>query len=75
MPRDVTRIDFEGVFDRSDNPNQVREFNYVFGYDVMDTETGMMIAEGEYRTVASDVPLNLDVAKDMLTELIETNQT
>jgi hypothetical protein len=75
MPREVTRIDFEGVFTREDNPNQVRAYNYIFGYDVIDTETGQMIAEGEYRTVASDIELNLDVAKDRITELIETNQT
>jgi hypothetical protein len=34
-----------------------------------------MIAENEFRTIASDLPLNLDIAKDTLTGLIETAQT
>jgi hypothetical protein len=75
MPRDVTRIDYEGVFTREDNPNQVREFNHVFSFDVMDTETGAMIMTNEYRTVATDEQLTIDQMKDRLTGLIETEQT
>ena len=75
MARDVTRIDLEEIRTRDDNPNQVREYNYVFSYDAIDTETGELIADNEYRTVASDIPLTLDAAKDKIVELIETNQT
>ena len=75
MPRDVTRMDYEGVFTREDNPNQVREFNHVFSFDVIDTETGSKIMDNEYRTIATDEPLSLDEMKDRLTALIETEQT
>lgn len=75
MPREVTSIELDGIFTKEDNPNQRREFNYVFKYSAIDTETGAMIATDEYRTIASDVPLNLDVAKDRMTGLIETQQT
>ncbi len=75
MPREVTRIELDSVITKDDREFQQREFNYVFSYDAIDSETGMTIADNEYRTVASDVPLNLDEAKDKLTELIETEKT
>jgi hypothetical protein len=75
MPREVVAIDLAEIRTREDNPNQVREFNYIFQYSAIDSETGALIAENEFRTIASDIPLNLDVAKDTLTGLIETAQT
>lgn len=75
MAREVISIDLEQIALKEDNPNQYREFNYIFKYSAIDSETGELIADNEYRTVASDIPLNLDVAKDRITELIETNQT
>ncbi len=75
MPREVTRIDLDSVFTKDDREFQQREFNYVFSYDAIDSETGATIADNEYRTIASDEPLNLDEAKDKLTELIETEKT
>jgi hypothetical protein len=75
MPRDVTTIELVEIRTRDDNPQQVREFNYIFQYSAIDTETGALIADSEYRTVASDVPLNLDEARAKITDLIETEQT
>jgi hypothetical protein len=75
MPREVTNIELAEIRTREDNPQQHREFNYIFQYSAIDTETGQMIAENEFRTIASDLPLNLDIAKDTLTGLIETAQT
>jgi len=75
MPREITYIVLDSVSTREDNPNQVREFNYIFQYSAFDTETGAMIAENEYRTVASDELLNLDEAKNRIADLIETEQT
>ena len=68
-------MDFEGVYTQEDNPNQVRAFNYVLSYDVIDTETGQLIVNNEFRTVASGETLSLDVIKERSTGLIETEQT
>lgn len=75
MPRDVTSIVLAEIRTKEDNPNQVREFNYIFEYSAIDTETGELIADSEYRTVASDAQLSLDEAKDRIVELIETEGT
>jgi hypothetical protein len=75
MPREITRIELDTIYTQEDRPYQVREFNYVFSYDAIDSETGAQIAANEFRTVASDEPLTLDEAKDKITELIETEQT
>lgn len=72
MPREVTRIEFDSVTTKEDNPNQRREFNYIFSYDTIDPETGAQIDNNEYRTVASDVQLTMDEAKARLTDLIES---
>ena len=72
MPHEVTSIELDTIFTKSeDNPNQQREYNYVLRIDTIDPETGAQRFAGEYRTVASDVPLNLDDVKDRMTELIE----
>lgn len=75
MPRQIVNIELAEVRTRDDNPQQVREFNYIFQYSAIDTETGQLIADNEYRTVASDVKLNLDEARAKIADLIETEQT
>lgn len=71
MPHEVTSINLDSISTKEDNPQQNREFNYVFKVDTINPETGEQVFAGEYRTIASDVPLNLDEAKDRMTSLIE----
>ena len=71
MPHEVTNIELDSILRRDDNPNQVREFNYVFKIDTINPETGEAQFQSEYRTIASDEILNLDEAKDRMTDLIE----
>ncbi len=71
MPHEVTNIELDAILRRDDNPNQVREYNYVFKVDTINPETGEAQFQGEYRTIASDDILNLDEAKDRMTDLIE----
>jgi len=75
MPREVTRIELDSIFTKEDRSYQTREFNYVFSFDAIDSETGAQTHANEYRTVASDEPLTLDEARDKMTELIETEGT
>lgn len=71
MPHEVVNIVLDSIFTREDNVNQQREFNFVFKVDTIHPETGEAQFTGEYRTIASDTPLNLDEAKQMMQDLIE----
>lgn len=71
MPHEVTFIELDSIITREENVNQVREFNFVFKLDTVDPETGEQRFAGEYRTIASDTPLNLDDARQRMVDLIE----
>ncbi len=71
MPHEVSFIELDSILTREDNPNQIREYNFVFKLDTIDPESGEARFQGEYRTIASDTPLNLDEAKDRMVDLIE----
>lgn len=77
MAREITEIVLDAIFEKGDGnvPGQQRNFNYVVRYSVIDNETGEMLAIDEYRTLASDSPLDEQAVIDEMTNLIETTGT
>jgi hypothetical protein len=55
---------------REEGSGQVREFNYVFEITTADTETGEIIMDHEYRTLASDEFLSDIDAYEAMEDLI-----
>lgn len=75
MPQEVISIVFDSLREKSKYIGQRREFSYVFKLSTVDVDTGDPVLTNEFRTYASDLPLDVRDAQFALTNLIEESPT
>ena len=54
MPEEILEILLEDVFTKAEHEYQQREYNYVFEVTTWDPETGEVIMDHEFRTLATN---------------------
>lgn len=71
-PAQITSAEVVNVRTREQAPGQRRAFNYQVRLSAIDPETGELIYNNEYRTIASDRQLSNKTVIDRITELFES---
>jgi hypothetical protein len=70
-PAQITSAEVVNVRTRSQAPGQRRAFNYQVRLSAIDPDTGELVYNNEYRTIASDRELSTQTVLSKITELFE----
>lgn len=71
-PAEITSAEVVNVRTRDQAPGQRRAFNYQVRLSAVDPESGELIYDNEYRTIASDRQLSTETVLQRITELFES---